>query len=286
MAEKAKLHFSELPLDVKKLITGFIDRPTDQKNLCLVSHEFQDLALPDLYRTMILFVGGPQDLRLSAMLGRENPGIKHIRDIYLRLEKAVMTDKTRHYPSDDSSEEDEPEESATIPARQAQFTVRLLLDFLPRDQLEAFSWQTWEPFSVDNFLLLCKKQKKLRLIEIGPMDRALDPVLEKQPDFFEDLTEIKSIDCYPESIDRLKAAQRALKAKPGIQNLCVSTGFEYAQEGLEIPPDLQDSSTRPGLLTRTLFSHMMPFETCTPYTLKDLDLDTIELRVSLWPSLI
>ena len=203
-----------------------------------------------------------------------------------RIEKAVITDKTRHYHSDDSSEDEEMEENATIPARQAHFTVRLLLDFLPRDQLGIFSWQTWEPFSVENFLLLCKKQKNLRQIEIGPMDKPLDPVLEKQPQILEALKEIKSIDCYPETTDRIKAAHKVLKANPDIQNLCVSTGFEYAQDGFEIPPDLQDSSTRPGLLTRTLFSHMMPFDSCNPYNLKDLDLDTIELRVSPSYSLI
>ena len=86
---------------VYQLMLRQVDRPTDLKNMCLVSREFQDLALPELYKIMILFVGGPQDLRcvetpqiktqrsytnrLSAMLGRDNPGIKYIQEIYLRL---------------------------------------------------------------------------------------------------------------------------------------------------------------------------------------------------------
>ena len=196
-----------------------------------------------------------------------------------QTEKAVITDRSRMYAhSDDSSEEEEVEEDATIPARQAQFTVRLLLDFLPQNQLEVFSWQTWEPLNADNFLLMCRKQKKLAQLEIGPMERSIDPLLEKQPQMFDQMTEITSIDVYPENVDRLRASQKLLKAKPKIKTLCVSVGFEYNRD-VEIPPDLNDSSTRPGLLTRTLFSHMMPFGSVEPLNLVDLDLDTVELRV-------
>ncbi|MCJ1436481.1 hypothetical protein MMC27_005860 [Xylographa pallens] len=187
----------------------------------------------------------------------------------------VIQDKHRHYHSDDSSEEEEVEESAAIPARQAQFTVRLLLDFLPRDILEVFSWQNWEPLSVDNFLLLCNKQRSLRVLEIGPMDRPLAPVLEKHPTIFDKLTELNSVDVYPDTLDRLRASQRLLQAKPDIEHLCISTGFEYSNED---PEDLHDSSIRPGLISRTLFSHMQPFDNCKPFHLKNLDLDTVELR--------
>lgn len=113
------------------------------------------------------------------------------------------------------------------------------------------------------------------------MDKALDPILEKRPHIFDAMTEVDSIDVYPESIDRLKAAQKLLVAKPKIKNLCVSADFEYAQYSEQLPNDLQDTSTRPGRMARTLFSHMMPFESCKPLVLKDLDLDTIELRVSV-----
>ncbi|MCJ1411703.1 hypothetical protein MMC19_005795 [Ptychographa xylographoides] len=271
----APLQFNDISLDIKRLIISFIDRPTDLKNLCLSNKELQAISTPILYKTIHLFVGGIQDLRLSAFLGRDNPGIPHIREIFLRLEKAVLQDKHSHYHSDDSSDEEDIEESASIPARQAQFTVRLLLDHLPRDTLQIFSWQNWEPLSVDNFILLCKKQHKLRVIEIGPMDTALTPILQKNLGIFENLKELNSIDMYPDSVDRLKASQILLQAKPEIAHLCVSNGFEYSNE---VPEDLHDSSTRHGLLSRTLFSHMQPFETCKPYCLSSLDLDTVELR--------
>ena len=79
-------------------------------------------------------------MRLSAFLGRDNPGVQHVREIYLRLEKTTIPNKhRRHYP-DDSSEDEDIEEEVIVAARQAQFTVRLLLDFLPPNILEVFRY--------------------------------------------------------------------------------------------------------------------------------------------------
>lgn len=33
------------------------------------------------------------------------------------------------------------------------------------------SWQNWEPFSMDNWLLLMKKQTRLKAVEIESVDR-------------------------------------------------------------------------------------------------------------------
>lgn len=66
-----------------------------------------------------------------------------------------------------------------------------------------------------------------------------------------------------------------METQTKFDELQLSSGFAYA--GV-IPEDLEDSSTRPGLLTRTVFSHMMPFETCTPMILKKLSIDNIDLR--------
>ena len=59
--------------------------------------------------------------------------------------------------------------------------------------------------------------------------------------------------------------------------LRLSSGFGY-NGGTVVPDDLEDSSTRPGLLTSTIFSHMMPFETCAPMIIKKLSIDNIDLR--------
>lgn len=66
-----------------------------------------------------------------------------------------------------------------------------------------------------------------------------------------------------------------METQTKFNELELSSGFAYSGE---IHGDLEDSSTRPGLLTRTVFSHMMPFETCTPMILKKLSIDNIDLR--------
>lgn len=117
-----------------------ITRPEDLKSLCLTSKQLRDVATPPLYRKVLLFIGGHKDIRVSGLLSRTNPGIQHIRKIYLQLEKTPLPTPDFQVNSDDSSEEEGDVQIENIlgAARQAQFTVRLLLDFLPNDILENF----------------------------------------------------------------------------------------------------------------------------------------------------
>lgn len=117
-----------------------ITRPEDLKSLCLTSKRLRDIATPPLYRKVLLFIGGHKDIRVSGLLSRSNPGIQHIRKVYLQLEKTPIPALDIHVNSDDSSEDEEDAQIEDIvgAARQAQFTVRLLLDFLPNDILEKF----------------------------------------------------------------------------------------------------------------------------------------------------
>ena len=126
---------------------------------------------------------------------------------------------------------------------------------------------------MDNWILLMKKQKRLKAVEIESVDRNFE--LEKNPSLLTDLEGATSLHFYPDSIDRLKACQKVVETQTKFKELQISSGFAYAGQ---IPDDLEDSSTRPGLLTRTIFSHMMPFETCTPMILKKLSIDNIDLR--------
>ena len=209
------------------------------------------------------------------MLNPNNPGLTHIRELYLRLEKLHVQERERYDQSDASSDEAEHGDDVKLTARQAHFTVRLLLDFLPRDTLETFRWQSWEPLSVDNFVLLCRNQRRLRVLQIDPTDGPLDPTLEKQPSVLEGLTGLETVDVYPDAVDRLKAANRLLRIRPGVKQLSVSVAYELSNE---VPEELHDSSTRPGVLSRTLFSHMLPFETCEPFNLTGLELCDVFLR--------
>ena len=125
---------------------------------------------------------------------------------------------------------------------------------------------------MDNWILLMKKQKRLKAVEIESVDRNFE--LEKNPSLLTDLEGATSLHFYPDTIDRLKACQQVVETQTKFNELQISSGFAYAGQ---IPDDLEDSSTRPGLLTRTIFSHMMPFETCTPMILKKLSIDNIDL---------
>lgn len=129
-------------LPVKPVLTtsAQITRPEDLKSLCLTSKQLRDIATPPLYRKILLFVGGHKDVRVSGLLSRTNPGIEHVRKVYLQLDKTPMPTAEFQVDSDDSSEDDGDEliEENLGAARQAQFTVRLLLDFLPNDILESF----------------------------------------------------------------------------------------------------------------------------------------------------
>ena len=129
---------------------------------------------------------------------------------------------------------------------------------------------------MDNWILLCKNQRRMRALEIAAVDRPFLPVLEKEPELLGNLTEISSLHFYPECADRLGACQKALEARPNIREMQLSPGPQYAPG--RSPTDLHDSSTRPGLIFRTIFGHMMPLEEKTPLRLKKLTMDNIDVR--------
>ena len=227
---------------------------------------------------MYLHVGGPQDLRLSAMLKASNPGLAHVRELYLRLEKLHVQERARYDHSEASSDEAEPTDDAKLTARQAPFPGPPPPPYPPPPALEALRRQSWEPLSVDNFVRVCRTQRRLRVLQIDPTDGPLDPVLAADPKILEGLTELDTVDVYPDSVDRLKAANRLLQARgQKITQLSVSVAQEL---GNEVPEELHDSSTRPGVLCRTLFSHLAPFEKCDPLRLTGLELCDVSLRVS------
>ena len=77
-------------------------------------------------------------MRLSAgLLSRDNPGLKHIRKLVMDIER-VKIQMVRTEDSDDSSDEGDEFEDAGLAVRQANFTIRLLLDIIPVNSLEWF----------------------------------------------------------------------------------------------------------------------------------------------------
>nr|POE84789.1 hypothetical protein CFP56_78140 [Quercus suber] len=260
-----KLEFDDLETELKAMIVEKLIRPTDLKNVCLVNKQLHELAVKPLYRHIALDLGSPNDNRLSAFLSPRNIGLQHIKRIRLYL--------------------------ATVPDRrnqkqQADFATRMLLEFLPENVLEEFSWCPWEPFSTDNLILLYKRQRKMKWLEVMDLDRpnALQE-MKKTPKLTEDLFKTaRKLALYPENRLTMDLCQFYVTNTANVlEELIVHANFDTSDftgnEDSINPRDLNDNATAPGLISSTIFSHMMPFEKCEPFqNLKSLRLHRISLR--------
>ena len=137
-----------------------INRPTDLKNVCLVCKQLHEIAVRSLYYEVTLDVGSPHDTRLAAFLNPKNIGLKHVRKLDLYL--ADVMDKCNQQ-------------------QQANFAIRMILELLPENQLEKFSWHPWSPFSGDNLVLLYRKQKRMRWLESISLDRNVLEEVQNMP---------------------------------------------------------------------------------------------------------
>jgi hypothetical protein len=155
----------------------------------------------------------------------------------------------------------------------------MILEFLPENILEKFSWHPWSPFLADNLLLLYKKQRCMEWLEGIALDRDVLPELEKQSDFDQIFTKTRRLGLYPDSRDVLNFCAGLLKRTKKLEKLTLHASFDEDTDRTPIPSrELNDSSTDLGLITRTMFGHMQPFEKCTPLSLKDLTLQKVNLR--------
>lgn len=125
---ETRTEFVSLPADIKSAIVSYIIRPSDLKNVCLVSHEMHEIAVRFLYESIAFDLGSAGDNRLSAFLQSRNKGLKHVRQIRLYL---ASSEDCRSMLSDDTCRSQEV---------QAQFATNMLLEFLPEDVLEEFRY--------------------------------------------------------------------------------------------------------------------------------------------------
>ena len=250
------LDFTKLPTDLKTLIIQHIKRPTDLKSLCLTSKQLRDISARQLYREVTIDVGSSKDTRLGAFLNPKNIGLQHIRKLDLYLTEVLDKCNQIH---------------------QANFAVRMILELLPENILEKFSWHPWSPFSGDNLVLLYKKQKRLNWAESIAMDRNVLEELQKIPSFEEQFANVKKIGLYPDSREVLDYCHFILKHTSKLDKITLHASFDDSD--VHIPDrELNDSSTGPGLITSTIFGHMQPFAKCTPLALKEITLQKLGLR--------
>jgi len=151
------------------------------------------------------------------------------------------------------------------------------------------SWCPWEPFSADNILLLYKKQRRTKWLEVMDLDREILPELKKSPKLQQNIfSHARKLALYPEYRETLSLSGYFVeKTADVLEELIIHANFDALDIGDHAPTtshtiearELNDSATAPGLLSSTLFGHMLPFEKCTPFkNLKSLRLHRISLR--------
>ncbi|KAI9722836.1 MAG: hypothetical protein M1828_004402 [Chrysothrix sp. TS-e1954] len=232
-------------------------------SLCLTSKQLHRLVVRRLYRTVHLHLGGTKDTNIAALLNPSNIGVQHIKHI----------DLYHDYSRDHNDEEENAIENLS---RHTVFAVRMMLEFLPKDQLEKFRWHPWSKFSAENLVLLYRKQKKLKWHEAFTVDKPFDEKLKRELNFDSALGQVKDLGLWLDSKDSLHFAHELVKRVTKVNKITLRSSFdEEVLDGNE----LQDTSTEPGLISKTIFSHLMPFSECkTPIVVSELMLSEISLR--------
>ncbi|RMZ12132.1 hypothetical protein D0860_03091 [Hortaea werneckii] len=275
-----RLEFSDLETEIKAAIVEKVLRPTDLKSLCLVNKQLHELAVKPLYRNVSLDLGSGHDSRLASFLSPKNIGLKHVRQVRLYL--ANIRDRCNQ-------------------KRQADFATQMLLEFLPEDVLEEFRWVRtssdpdlwcpWESFPAESLKLLYSRQRRMKWLEVMSLDRDVLPDLKQNPKLQNDLfSNARKLALYPENRQTLELSRFFVeKTSDRLEELIVHCNFDSPdpRDHAPSPPnvidprELNDSATGPGLLTRTVFAGMLPFDRCTPFPkLKSLRLHRISLRYS------
>lgn len=162
---------------------------------------------------------------------------------------------------------------------QANLAIRMLIEFLPEHSLEKFSWHPWTAFSADNLKLLYKKQKNMKWLEGISLDRNILPELEQESSFDALFENVRKLGLYPDSRDVLDMCGALVKRSKKLEKITLHASFDDDTDRPTITSrELNDGATAPGLITTTIFGHLMPFETCQPMALKDFTLQKINLR--------
>ncbi|KAF2835195.1 hypothetical protein M501DRAFT_942665 [Patellaria atrata CBS 101060] len=251
-----RLQFMDLIEDVQRLIIDHVTRPTDMKNLCLTCKQLHRLTVPQLYNEVTIDIGTANDTRLLDFLNPGNIGLPYVRKIDLYL--AEVVDKCNQI-------------------QLANFTIRAILALLPENILEKFSWHPWSQFSTDNLILLYKKQRRMKWMEAIACDRDALPEIQTIPNIKNVFSQVKKLGLYPDSREVLNYCNYLVKNSPKVQKITLHSSFDDLLTDVS-SRELNDSSTGPGLLTGTIFSHMLPFDKCTPIVLRNLTLQKIALR--------
>lgn len=120
----------------------------------------------------------------------------------------------------------------------------------------------------------------MKWLEAMTLDRPniLQELQAKPAEYDALFTNCRRLAFYPETRDTLDLCNSFLVKTKNIEEIIVHTNFDYRSPTIPAR-ELNDSATGPGLITRSIFKHMLPFDKCTPMAgLKALRLHKVNLR--------
>ncbi|KAI9654584.1 MAG: hypothetical protein M1831_005345 [Alyxoria varia] len=266
----------DLSTDLLTLIASYVVRPLDMVNLCLTCKRFHEITVRHLYQTVELDLGGHADRKLAAFLNPRNIGIPHIRNI-----------KIWHVR--------DPRDKAQ--SKQVQFAIAMLLEALPRNQLERFrskacllkplrtqiltttsnDWHQSEEFSIDNLKTLYRRQKKLKWLEAMTLSTSLDNRIKRQLDFDSVMKDTEEVGLWLDSVQAIEMAGEITKRVKKLKNLTIRLSLPLLDNPSPSLAQWNDTITGPGRVTSGVFNHMMPFEECTPIEVSSLMLEDLNM---------
>ena len=127
---------------------------------------------------------------------------------------------------------------------------------------------------MDAWIILCRTQIHMTNLQIQPLDRPYMSILSQISSLVKACTKVSTLSLFATSLDILKAFQKVLQVHSEIETLKLVFTSKPEQE---VDEDFADSSDCPGLICRTIFSHLMPFSGDPPIRLRSLELDSMEV---------
>ena len=106
-------------------------------------------------------------------------------------------------------------------------------------------------------------------------DDTIIQTIRQMPDVFKSMEGVRSVELDLGTLESLEVSNTLLQSATKLDDLSIRSRFGTNPDP---PSDLEDSSTGLGLISRTVFGHMRPFENCVPLVLKSLYIDNISLR--------
>ena len=228
----AQLTLIDLPAELQKAIIAHTPRPTDLKNFCLACKQLQSIAIPALYHTVSL---DPREIG-SGFLLPNNSGLQHVRKLSF----------TQVYPY---------EQSLALPK------ILSVLEKLPRNYLMSLETPYCMRLDANIIKLLCRSQRNIHVLSIGPSREAWFSVPEDDKDWLSHINIIdihatvrdeEDLDFYGDLVRRSKNLQCLAIRAYGIFNL--SHGF-YGTLPLQ-----EDTNEMDGAVSATVFGHLRPWQ--------------------------